>query len=80
MVSWEDVYPNDLLQSASSDDSDHCPLLFGMCDCWNLIKGPLAPSISPGFYSRTDRRGPSIMVSESGGLEFEPRSRIFRYT
>jgi hypothetical protein len=30
--------------------------------CWNLIKGPIAPSISPGFYSMTGRGGPSIMV------------------
>jgi hypothetical protein len=25
--------------------------------CWNLIKDPLTPFISPGFYSRTGRRG-----------------------
>jgi hypothetical protein len=24
-------------------------------NCWNLIKGPLTPSISPGFYSQTER-------------------------
>jgi hypothetical protein len=38
-----------------------------------LIKDSLAPSISHGFYSWIDRRGPSNMISEPGGLEFEPR-------
>jgi hypothetical protein len=38
-----------------------------------LIKGHLAPLISPEFYSRIDRWGPSIVLSEPGGLEFEPR-------
>jgi hypothetical protein len=41
------------------------------------IRGPLVPSTSPGFSSRTGRGGSSIMVSEPGGLEFETRSRIF---
>jgi exonuclease III len=31
-ASWEEVYPNTLLQSAASDDSDHCPLLLGLRD------------------------------------------------
>jgi hypothetical protein len=44
----------------------------------NLIKGLITHSISPKFYSWTDRRGSSNMVSESGGLEFEPWPRIFR--
>jgi hypothetical protein len=47
-----------------------------VCNCWNLIKGFLTPSISHGFYSWTGRKGPSIMVYEPGGLEFEPRPRI----
>jgi exonuclease III len=29
-VDWEELFPNCLLQSAASDDSDHCPLLLGM--------------------------------------------------
>jgi hypothetical protein len=44
--------------------------------CWNLIKDPLTPSISLGFYSQTGRGGSSNMVSEPGGFEFEPRPRI----
>jgi hypothetical protein len=43
-------------------------------ECWNPIKVSLAPSISPEFYSR--RRSFSIMVSEPGGLKFEPRPHI----
>jgi hypothetical protein len=31
-VDWEDRFPNCLLQSLSSDDSDHCPLLLGLHD------------------------------------------------
>jgi hypothetical protein len=31
-VAWEDLYPNVLLQSAASNDSDHCPLLLGLQD------------------------------------------------
>jgi hypothetical protein len=41
-------------------------------------KSPLTPSISPEFYNQTRREGPSNMVSEPGGLEFELRPRIFR--
>jgi hypothetical protein len=49
-------------------------------ECWNMIKGPLTPSISPEFYSRADRGGGSSnMVSEPEGLEFEPQPRIFRH-
>lgn len=29
-VDWEQLFPNCLLQSASSDGSDHCPLLLGL--------------------------------------------------
>jgi hypothetical protein len=29
-VDWEDLYPNVLLQSATSFDSDHCSLLLGL--------------------------------------------------
>jgi exonuclease III len=31
-VDWEDRFPNCLLQSLASDDSDHCPLLLGLWD------------------------------------------------
>jgi endonuclease/exonuclease/phosphatase family metal-dependent hydrolase len=31
-VAWEDMYPNALLQSSASDDSDHYPLLLGLQD------------------------------------------------
>lgn len=27
---WEALFPSNLLQSASSEDSDHCPLIFGL--------------------------------------------------
>jgi exonuclease III len=29
---WEDLYPNVMLQSSASNDSDHCPLLLGLND------------------------------------------------
>jgi hypothetical protein len=29
-VAWEQLFPNALLQSTSSQDSDHCPLLLGL--------------------------------------------------
>jgi hypothetical protein len=45
--------------------------------CWNLIKYPLTPFIPPVFYSWIGI-GASNMVSEPGGLEFEPRPCIFR--
>jgi hypothetical protein len=32
-VDWEDLFPNSLLQSAASIDSDHCPLILGLRDC-----------------------------------------------
>jgi hypothetical protein len=31
-VDWEDHFPNSLLQSAASVDSDHCPLILGLKD------------------------------------------------
>jgi endonuclease/exonuclease/phosphatase family metal-dependent hydrolase len=31
-VDWEEIYPNVLLQSAASFDSNHCPLLLGLKD------------------------------------------------
>jgi exonuclease III len=31
-VEWEELFPNCSLQSAASDDSDHCPLILGMND------------------------------------------------
>ena len=31
-VDWEDIFPNYLLQSSASDDSDNCPLLLGLHD------------------------------------------------
>jgi exonuclease III len=31
-VDWEEKFPNDLLQSLASDDSDHCPLLLSLQD------------------------------------------------
>ena len=31
-VDWEDKFPNCLLQSMASEDSDHCPLLLGLQD------------------------------------------------
>lgn len=33
-VNWADLYPNCLLQSGATEDSDHCPLLLGL----NVIK------------------------------------------
>jgi hypothetical protein len=41
------------------------------------IRGPLAPSISPGFYSCTGRGGSFIMALESGGLKFKPGHAYF---
>jgi hypothetical protein len=61
---------------------EHCNDQDGLSlsvECWNLIKDPLTPSISPEFYSRADRGGSSNMVSEPEGLEFEPQPRIFRH-
>lgn len=29
---WDDNFPNSLLQSAASDDSDHCPLILSLRD------------------------------------------------
>ncbi|WVZ93176.1 hypothetical protein U9M48_039178 [Paspalum notatum var. saurae] len=31
-LDWEDLFPNCLLQSAASSDSDHCPLVLGLGD------------------------------------------------
>jgi hypothetical protein len=31
-VAWEEAYPNALLQSSASDDSDHYPLFLGLRD------------------------------------------------
>jgi hypothetical protein len=31
-VEWEDIFLNCLLQSTSTDDSDHCPLILGLVD------------------------------------------------
>jgi hypothetical protein len=31
-MDWEDLFPNCLLQSMASEDSDHCPLLLGLQD------------------------------------------------
>lgn len=31
-VDWEDLFPNCLLQSMATEDSDHCPLLLGLKD------------------------------------------------
>jgi hypothetical protein len=31
-VDWEDLFPNCLLQSMATDDSDHCPMLLGLND------------------------------------------------
>jgi hypothetical protein len=35
----------------------HLPKLARSRECWNLIKDPLAPSISPELYSWTGRGG-----------------------
>jgi hypothetical protein len=45
-----------------------------------MIKDSPTPSISSEFYSRTDKEGGgfSNMVSEAGGLEFEPQNHTFR--
>jgi exonuclease III len=32
MVGWEEQFPDCLLQSMASNDSDHCPLLLGLKD------------------------------------------------
>jgi hypothetical protein len=42
------------------------------CNCWNLIKCPLAPSISPRLYSRTGRGGPSIWYPRQEVLSSSP--------
>jgi hypothetical protein len=44
--------------------------------CWNLIKSSLIPSILPEFYSWTDRGGRYNVISELGGIEFEPQPHI----
>lgn len=31
-VDWEELYPNCLLQSRATEDSDHCPLILGLND------------------------------------------------
>jgi hypothetical protein len=31
-VDWDDLFPNCLLQSSASQDSDHCPLILGLHD------------------------------------------------
>jgi hypothetical protein len=31
-VDWEDIFLNCLLQSAATEDSDHCPLILGLVD------------------------------------------------
>jgi len=31
-LDWEEMFPESLLQSSASDDSDHCPLILGLCD------------------------------------------------
>lgn len=31
-LEWEEMFPDCLLQSSSSDDSDHCPLILGLRD------------------------------------------------
>jgi hypothetical protein len=31
-IDWDSLYPNVLVQSAASEDSDHCPLLLGLKD------------------------------------------------
>jgi exonuclease III len=31
-IEWENLFPNCLLQSAASQDSDHCPLILGLND------------------------------------------------
>jgi hypothetical protein len=30
--SWEEIFPNVFLQSATSEESDHCPLILGLMD------------------------------------------------
>jgi hypothetical protein len=31
-LDWEEMFPDCILQSSASDDSDHCPLILGLCD------------------------------------------------
>jgi hypothetical protein len=31
-IDWEELFPSALLQSAASEDSNHCPLLLGLKD------------------------------------------------
>jgi hypothetical protein len=49
----------------------------GLPSCWNQIKDPLTPSLSPGFVIGLVKIGSSNMVSELGGLVFKPPPRIF---
>jgi exonuclease III len=35
-IEWENLFPNCVLQSAASQDSDHCPLILGLND---LLRG-----------------------------------------
>jgi hypothetical protein len=46
-------------------------------NCWNLIKCPLVPSMSPGFYSRIGRGEPSNMVLESRSWVQSPLAMHF---
>jgi hypothetical protein len=32
LVEWEDIFPNCLIQSAATDDSDHCPIILRLVD------------------------------------------------
>jgi hypothetical protein len=32
MIEWEEGFPNYLLQSTASNDSDHCPFILGLKD------------------------------------------------
>jgi hypothetical protein len=49
-VDWEQQFPGCLLQSAASDDSDHCPLVLGLKDVFHGKKRFHFESFWPKFY------------------------------
>jgi hypothetical protein len=51
-LDWEEIFPDCLLQSSASDDSDHCPLILGLRD--NIIRNDsiLNPFGPPWMDSR----------------------------
>ena len=51
---WEHLFPDCLLQSAGSHDSDHCPLVFG---CWIIKQGSQDSALNPFGLRKMISRG-----------------------